>query len=239
MTWNDTETNDCVSLSLLLSNSFKDYDDAQKIEDNQNLITKALNEDLLKKILKKLPASHRFISPVSREFRDLYGGIISEKRKNKTHTYCIYSESALEVYLNEAKYCRFREMEASRIGAGAGRIEFLERSGKWNQFTCRDAANKGNLHVLKWLRERGCPWDEWTCYWAAYGGHLKVLRWVRMKGCPWDWQTCNAAALEGHIEVLQWAIENGCPYHENSLNKVTDPSFIEWFEDHNNGSVYS
>jgi len=203
-----------------------------EIKSHEDLITKALPDDILKNVFTKLPSSHRFISPVSRTFRNLYELSTKEEFKNKTHTYSISSEPALDIYLDEAKYCRFREMEASRVGAGAGQIGFIEKSGKWNQFTPRDAANKGQLHVLKWLRERGCPWDEWTCYWAAHGGHLKILQWVREEGCPWDWQTCNAAAWENNLDVLKWAIENGCPYHLSSINKISDPCFVEWFEAH-------
>jgi len=36
-------------------------------------------------------------------------------------------------------------------------------------------ASGGNLEVLQWARENGCPWNEWTCRSAAEGGNLEVL----------------------------------------------------------------
>jgi hypothetical protein len=78
----------------------------------------------------------------------------------------------------------------------------------------QEAAAKGQLEVLKWLRANGCPWDEKTCASAAQAGHLEVLQWARANGCPWDANTCAGAALAGHIKVLQWARANGCPWDE-------------------------
>ncbi len=72
---------------------------------------------------------------------------------------------------------------------------------------CSDAARRGWLSVLQWLRKHGCPWNEWTCWAAARGGHLEVLQWAREQSspCSWDELTCWAAAEGGHLEVLQWA----------------------------------
>ena len=76
----------------------------------------------------------------------------------------------------------------------------------------QEAAAKGQLEVLKWLRANGCPWDEQTCASAAQAGHLEVLQWARANGCPWDKYTCSEAAENGHLEVLQWAHANECPW---------------------------
>ena len=45
---------------------------------------------------------------------------------------------------------------------------------------CMWAAEKGQLEILKWLRENDFRWDEVTCAEAAYGGHLEVLHWLRL-----------------------------------------------------------
>jgi len=80
----------------------------------------------------------------------------------------------------------------------------------------REAAKKGQLEVLQWLRENGCPRDLGTCWCAAQGGHLEVLQWARAKSCPWDEDTCNWAAKGGHLEILQWARANGCPWNQTT-----------------------
>jgi len=85
----------------------------------------------------------------------------------------------------------------------------------WDEKTCRMAARRGHLDVLKYLRGQGCHWDKWTCACAARGGHLEVLKWSRGQnppwlkwrhdqGCPWDDWTCAYAAYGGHLEVLKW-----------------------------------
>eukprot|EP00588_Corethron_pennatum_P026107 CAMPEP_0194321338 /NCGR_PEP_ID=MMETSP0171-20130528/17552_1 /TAXON_ID=218684 /ORGANISM="Corethron pennatum, Strain L29A3" /LENGTH=211 /DNA_ID=CAMNT_0039079179 /DNA_START=367 /DNA_END=1002 /DNA_ORIENTATION=- len=206
-----------------------------------------------------LPASHRFVAPVSRTFRDLYDSAVDERRRNRTYKYSIISVRALELYMDEAKHCYDRKLEALHIGAGAGRIDWVKRAGVWDQLTCRAAAAGGQIRVMKWLRGRDCPWNwwasqaaaggghlemlqwlrgeecpwgSWTCRAAAEGGHLEVLQWTVASGCPWDEWTCKAAADGGHLGVLRWAIENGCDYDEDNFKIITDPKFLEWFENH-------
>jgi hypothetical protein len=53
------------------------------------------------------------------------------------------------------------------------------------------------------------PWDEWTCAFIASKGELEVLKWLRENECPWNWRTCAAAFEKGHKEVLMWAQQNG------------------------------
>ena len=77
---------------------------------------------------------------------------------------------------------------------------------------CKVAAERGDLEMLKYLREEHhCPWNEEVCRAAAEGGHLEVLKWLRANGCPWTHKTCEAAVTAGHREVFHWARENGCP----------------------------
>ena len=91
----------------------------------------------------------------------------------------------------------------------------------------QEAAAKGQLEVLKWLRANGCPWDEKTCASAAQAGHLEVLQWARANGCPWDAQTCSRAAWSGHLEIMQWARANGCPWDVNTHNAARG-HMLEW-----------
>jgi len=47
-----------------------------------------------------------------------------------------------------------------------------------------DAAARGELRLLKWLKEAGCPFDDFgqAAPRAADGGHLEVLHWLRGEG---------------------------------------------------------
>ena len=81
----------------------------------------------------------------------------------------------------------------------------------WEKYTCTAAARRGNLEMLKWLRDSSihgnkvAPWNEGTCDRAAQNGHLEVLKWLRSEDCPWGKGTCGGAAFGGHLEILKWA----------------------------------
>jgi len=178
----------------------------------KNYIVKEFPEDLLRKVLGTLPASHRFVAPVCRTFRDIYGTVCAGKKKetNATHRCSVSSDAALRLYLDEGDYFCGRDYEMSRIGAGAGRTDWVTSGGVFDKRTCEAAARGGRLRVLKWLRGRDCPWDWRTCAGAARGGHLKTLQWAREQGCPWDDATFYGAAANKHKEVMMWAVQNGC-----------------------------
>jgi len=195
-------------------------------------IIRVLPTDVLKKIFKKCPTSHRFIAPVCRQFRDLYGNVKSDKQQNSTSKYSINSFLALELYLDEARYYRKahpdgRRREASRIGAGAGRIDWVEERDMRDWGTCEAAARGGRPRVLAWLRARGCCWDEWTCAAAAAGGQLDTLRWLKARGCPWNEKTCSRAAAGGHEEVLAWARGRGCPWDAKTCRDAATGGHLE------------
>merc|ERR1719469_869456 len=101
-----------------------------------NLIITALPSDPLKIIFKFLPASHLFVAPVCRRFRDLYGDARKEKKKKKYATckFLIVTEATLQIYLEktEERSYRSREYLTSMIGAGCGRTDWVELGGFFN-----------------------------------------------------------------------------------------------------------
>eukprot|EP00588_Corethron_pennatum_P018112 CAMPEP_0194307002 /NCGR_PEP_ID=MMETSP0171-20130528/3921_1 /TAXON_ID=218684 /ORGANISM="Corethron pennatum, Strain L29A3" /LENGTH=116 /DNA_ID=CAMNT_0039058873 /DNA_START=11 /DNA_END=361 /DNA_ORIENTATION=+ len=76
-------------------------------------ITEALPRDLLRKILKGLSNSYRFVAPVCRKFRDHVDdrAVVAAKRKYTTYHYSISSEAALQIYLDEAEYYLTRKCQ--------------------------------------------------------------------------------------------------------------------------------
>ena len=106
-------------------------------------------------------------------------------------------------------------------------------TAKW----CREAAERGSLAVLEWLRSQDppCPWDEWTCTRAAGYGHLEILQWLRSQDqpCPWDETTCANAAGGGHLIILQWlrSQDPPCPWDEWTCMWAADPghlNILQW-----------
>ena len=86
-----------------------------------------------------------------------------------------------------------------------------------NSGLCENAAGKGWLAVLRWLRQNGAPWDRWTCSAAANGDHLAVLEWALSQGCPWPWDSKAIdtwhAAYAGRHAFLNWARQEGMSDH--------------------------
>ena len=84
--------------------------------------------------------------------------------------------------------------------------------------TCRHAAKKGHLDVVKWLRSQNppYPWDGLTCSDAASKGHLAVVKCLRSLDppCPWGEWACPNAARNGHLDVLKWlrSQDPPCPW---------------------------
>jgi len=88
---------------------------------------------------------------------------------------------------------------------------------------CRDAARRGSLRLLKWLRENNRAWwNEDTCYYAADNGHLSTLKYLRENGCPWDDVTSYCAARSKHWDCLQYAVDNKCPGWERYANRYAE-----------------
>jgi hypothetical protein len=81
---------------------------------------------------------------------------------------------------------------------------------------CDQAAESGNLDLLKYVRGRGAQWGKSTCSGAALRGHLDILKYLHENGCRWNVRTTNRAAQFGHLECLQYARENGCPVDEST-----------------------
>eukprot|EP00588_Corethron_pennatum_P032747 CAMPEP_0194349390 /NCGR_PEP_ID=MMETSP0171-20130528/107064_1 /TAXON_ID=218684 /ORGANISM="Corethron pennatum, Strain L29A3" /LENGTH=266 /DNA_ID=CAMNT_0039116835 /DNA_START=101 /DNA_END=897 /DNA_ORIENTATION=- len=202
-----------------------------------DLINTVLPPDPLRMIFRALPASHCFIAPVCRRFRDLYGDATKEKKKKKhetyedpTYKYSIVSEAALQLYVEEVRhstYARDGKRETSMIGAGCGRTDWVERGGVFNENTCYAAATGGQLRVLQWLRARNCPWDSWTTRRAARNGHLKVLKWAKGEGCELGAGICYEAAKGGHFEVLKWAQGEGCQWDKFTCSGAAQGGHLE------------
>jgi len=102
---------------------------------------------------------------------------------------------------------------AIEVAICLGNLQQLEwgraQGCQMDETTCRIAAMRGSLEVMRWLRAQTppCAWDETTCKSAARHGHLELLQWMRNQSppCPWDATACSAAAFKGNLDVLKWA----------------------------------
>ena len=119
--------------------------------------------------------------------------------------------------------------EEAALRGNLSALSWLKEKGafKLTLSVANSAAKGGHLEVLKWLREKGCPWDATTCASAAKGGHLEVLRWAREQGCPLNQSVCASAAENGHLEVLKWLQEIQCPWDEMTCYRAASGGFKE------------
>jgi hypothetical protein len=80
----------------------------------------------------------------------------------------------------------------------------------WNEFTINEAAQYGHLHIVKYCMEQKCPRTKLACACAAKSGHLDILKYLHENGAPWDSWTCYYARENNHLECLVYALDNGC-----------------------------
>jgi hypothetical protein len=92
-------------------------------------------------------------------------------------------------------------------------------------------SNLNLLNLLKYAHKNGCPWDEKTCDNSSQFGQLECLKYAHENDCPWTEQTCELAALAalgGHIECLKYAHENGCPWSKDKCLKYLHENTCLW-----------
>jgi len=95
--------------------------------------------------------------------------------------------------------------------------------------TFYEAAAGGHLDVLKWLNDNKCPGMDYElpATNAAANGHFEVLKWLRENGCPWSSNTCSSAAKNGHLHILKWARENGCKWDYKTITYAAEGGHLE------------
>ena len=107
---------------------------------------------------------------------------------------------------------------------------------------CEALARTGNLDLLRLAREMGCPFHIRTATAAAERGHLHVLKWIRAREngrCPWHENTCMAAA-QGEASCLYADMKRDlyslfdlsepaclrCPWHQNTCTAAAQGGTI-------------
>jgi len=79
--------------------------------------------------------------------------------------------------------------------------------------------------MLKWIIANGRLLTSKLCQEAASKGRLKVLKWLRKQNCPWNASTYVEAKRKSHQKVAQWMKENGCPQPSESPNSTDEEDY--------------
>ena len=100
--------------------------------------------------------------------------------------------------------------------AGTNKLEFLKwarevKHCEWDERTIDEAADKGNLEMLKYCISNGCPCDKKeSCIQAACAGHLDCLRLLFEKVKPsrdTEKEAVIQATCGGHMDILKYFVE--------------------------------
>jgi len=108
---------------------------------------------------------------------------------------------------------RWDEKFFCRRVAWTNKLELLqwireEKKCEWDELTIAEAADQGNLEMVKYCVANKCPFDRETCAFAAANGHLECLKYLHEEvKAPWDWRTASLAANYGHLHILEYLVE--------------------------------
>ena len=56
-------------------------------------------------------------------------------------------------------------------------------------------------------------WDTNTTAAAAYRGDLAMLKYIRQHNCPWDGEACRLSAYAGHYDITAYLVKHGCQWN--------------------------
>lgn len=82
-----------------------------------------------------------------------------------------------------------------------------------------EAAQNGDLKLLKQARKHGCPFDRTSVEFAARGGHFNCVKYmIENKLVELHPDMCKAAVQGGQKEILEYLREKGCPYNIDCIS---------------------
>jgi hypothetical protein len=55
---------------------------------------------------------------------------------------------------------------------------------------------------------------------AVRRGDMKILRWLKEQGCPWNARVFTVAIEKGDREIIRWLYEEECPIDKNTFKAV-------------------
>ena len=91
-----------------------------------------------------------------------------------------------------------------------------EKKCEWDYRTINEAAEQGNLEMVKYCVANECPIDTGACAFAASEGHLECLKYLREEAeAPWGRQTAAWAAGNGHLHILEYLVERKYDKYNN------------------------
>jgi len=175
-------------------------------------------------VLPKLNKTDRlFFSKVSSESRGVLACAGVNVSKLGVNVYECTSISTLEWAWNNMPWGTKSQRESvidqawfcAKV-AQTNKLEFLKwarevKHCEWDEKTINQAANQGNIEMIKYCISNGRPCDEETsCKHAALGGHLDCVRFLFAKVKPsrkTEEEAAYQAACRGHMDIMKYFVE--------------------------------
>ena len=83
-----------------------------------------------------------------------------------------------------------------------------EKKCEWDEGTITEAADQGNLEMVKYCVANECPINEMACAFAAENGQLECLKYLREEvKAPWCSDTAAWVAYRGNLHILEYLVE--------------------------------
>jgi len=118
-----------------------------------------------------------------------------------------------------------------------------EKKCAWNAWTIAEAAEQGNVEMVKYCVANRCHIDAFSCRNAARNGHLECLKYVHeVAKTPCHLDTAYGAASNGHLHILEYLVERkydhfpqlACTYaaengHLDCLKFLRETAKASWY----------
>jgi len=197
----------------------------------------------------------KFLYGVNTETRKLIkrssrAGDLKEKLKVEELSSISTLEVAWEIWDLLPSYDWIDVGDFCYLVAQTNKLELLkwareEKKCEWDAGTIKEAAQQGNLEMVKYCVANKCPIDWRACAHAASGGQLECLKYLREEAkAPWDSLTAYFAAHNGHLHILEYLVEcefdqydtsacyNAAEYgHLDCLKYLHETAKAPWDED--------
>jgi hypothetical protein len=85
------------------------------------------------------------------------------------------------------------------------------------------AASQGKWRVVRWVveEEREALEEYPEVYQeAARRGDLEIIKWLREEKYKWDWRLYAGAGTAGRVDLMQWAKEEGCKWDDRATSEI-------------------
>jgi len=156
-------------------------------------------------------------------------------------TYVCISIKLLKWYINN--FGSFYDELIYMAGRTKHMKKFKQRVIDFN-LTARvfyEAAKRGNLKNMKWLKKNNCSWSSHTFACAAKFGNLKNMKWLKKNNCPWSSYTFTNSMIFGSIKNMKWLKKHNCPMDVNTSSFFDSVNVnlktIKWLK--KNGCIFN